>query len=73
MGKGPVTLAFAGSGDSMLYSNPREASEAGALCNSCSELRVAHRDQFERILRFLKLLGMLLVGRVVWLEHIDGY
>lgn len=44
MGKGPVTLAFDGSGDSMLYSNPREASEAGALWNSCSDLRVAHRE-----------------------------
>ncbi len=44
MGKGPVTLAFAGSGDSMLYSNPGEASEVEALWNSCSELRVAHRE-----------------------------
>jgi hypothetical protein len=43
-GKGPVTLAFAGSGDSMLYSNPREASEVGALWNSCSELKAAHRE-----------------------------
>ena len=52
MGKGPVTLAFAGRGDSILYSNPREASEAGALWNSCSDLRVAHREHWTHITFF---------------------
>jgi hypothetical protein len=41
LGKRPVTLEFVGSGDSMLYSDPKEASEVEACWNSCLELTIA--------------------------------
>jgi len=72
MRKGPVTLAFAGSGDSMLYSNLREASEVEALWNSCSELRVAHREHRTHITLFEIVRH---VDSGVWCGrgHIDGF